>query len=378
MSAHDDTRAMPGRRRFMKTAGVAAAAAAGTAVLATPNVSRAQTTVFRFQSTWPQRDIFHEFAQDYAKKVNDMSAGRLRLDVLAAGAVVGAFQLIDGVSAGALDGGHGVAAYWYGKNKAASLFGTAAPFGWTANELLGWINYGGGQALYDRLLKDVLRVNVVSHFYGPMPSQPFGWFRREITSVDQLRGLKYRTVGLASDLYQALGAAVTNIPGGETVPAMDRGLIDAAEFNNPSSDRVLGFPDVSKNYYVQSYHQALECFEVMFNTAKYNALPNELKAILKHAAEASSADMSWKAMDRYSKDLNEMRERQGVNVRKTPDAILQAQLNAWNTVIDGLSSDAFFKEVVESQRAWARRVVGFRLEYEVSTQVAYDHFFRRT
>ncbi|MFN8924809.1 MAG: TRAP transporter substrate-binding protein [Rhodospirillales bacterium] len=378
MSAHDDTRATPGRRRFMKTAGIAAAAAAGTAVLATPNVSRAQTTVFRFQSTWPQRDIFHEFAQDYAKKVNDMSAGRLRLDVLAAGAVVGAFQLIDGVSAGALDGGHGVAGYWYGKNKAASLFGTTAPFGWTANELLGWIHYGGGQALYDRLLKDILRVNVVSHFYGPMPSQPFGWFRREITSVDQLRGLKYRTIGLAADLYQALGAAVTNIPGGETVPAMDRGLIDAAEVNNPSSDRVLGFPDVSKNYYVQSYHQALECFEVMFNTAKYNALPNELKAILKYAAEASSADMSWKAMDRYSKDLNEMRERQGVNVRKTPDSILQAQLNAWNTVIDGLSSDAFFKEVVESQRAWARRVVAFRHEYEVSTQVAYDHFFRRT
>jgi len=378
MTTTPEKRTAKGRRSFLKTVGAgAAAAAAGGAVLAKPNVSRAQTVVFRFQSTWPQRDIFHEYAQDYARKVNEMSGGRLRLEVLAAGAVVGAFQLMDAVNAGALDGGHGVAAYWYGKNKAASLFGTPAPFGWNANELLGWINYGGGQQLYDRLLKDILRVNVVSHFYGPMPTQPFGWFRREINSADQLRGLKYRTVGLAADLYQALGVAVTIVPGGEIVPAMDRGLIDAAEFNNPSSDRVLGFPDVSKLYYVQSYHQVIECFEVMFNATKYNQLAAEQKAMLKYAAEAASADMSWKAMDRYSKDLNEMREKQGVRVVKTPDSILQAQLQAWDQVINNLSSDPFFKEVVDSQRAWARRVVAFRQEFEVSSDVAYNHFFRR-
>ncbi|HZH27528.1 MAG TPA: TRAP transporter substrate-binding protein [Azospirillaceae bacterium] len=378
MTTTPEKRTAKGRRSFLKTVGAgAAAAAAGGAVLAKPNVSRAQTVVFRFQSTWPQRDIFHEYAQDYAKKVNEMSGGRLRLEVLAAGAVVGAFQLMDAVSAGALDGGHGVAAYWYGKNKAASLFGTPAPFGWNANELLGWVNYGGGQQLYDRLLKDILKVNVVSHFYGPMPTQPFGWFRREINSADQLRGLKYRTVGLAADLYQALGVAVTIVPGGEIVPAMDRGLIDAAEFNNPSSDRVLGFPDVSKLYYVQSYHQVIECFEVMFNAIKYNQLAAEQKAMLKYAAEAASADMSWKAMDRYSKDLNEMREKQGVRVIKTPDSILQAQLQAWDQVINNLSSDPFFKEVVESQRAWARRVVALRQEMEVPSDVAYNHFFRR-
>ncbi|TAD91241.1 MAG: twin-arginine translocation signal domain-containing protein [Alphaproteobacteria bacterium] len=375
MSDHDQKSTTNNRRRFLKTAGVGTVAAAS--AVAMPNVSRAQTVVWRFQSTWPQRDIFHEFAQDYVRRVNEMSGGRMRLDLLAAGAVVGAFQLIDAVSAGALDGGHGVAAYWYGKNKAASLFGTAAPFGWTANELLGWIHYGGGQALYDELMRTVLRMNTQSFFYGPMPTQPLGWFRREVSQAEQMRGLRYRTVGLAADLYQAMGVAVTIIPGGEIVPAMDRGLIDAAEFNNPSSDRVLGFPDVSKLYYLQSYHQALECFEVMFNRTKFDALPAELKSILRYAAEASSSDMAWKAMDRYSKDLTEMRERQGVRTVKTSDAILQSQLRAWDTVINNLSQDAFFKRVVDSQRAWSQRVVGFRHEYEVSSETAYAHFFPR-
>jgi TRAP-type mannitol/chloroaromatic compound transport system substrate-binding protein len=365
-----------GRRRFLKTAALGGAAAvAGAATLATPNVSRAQTTVLRFQSTWPQRDIFHEMAQDYVRRVNEMSGGRLRLDLLAAGAVVGAFQLQDGVHAGALDGGHGVAGYWYGKNKAFSLFGTAPAFGWDPNELLGWIHYGGGLALYNELLRDIARVNVVSFFSGPFPTQPFGWFRNEITSADQLRGLRYRTIGLSADLFRELGSAVTILPGGEITPALERGLIDAAEFNNPSSDRALGFPDVARFYYLQSYHQPVECFEIIFNKQRYDRLPAELQAILKYGAEAASADMSWKALERYPKDLAEMRERQNVRALRTPDAILQAQLQAWDRVIEQLSADAFFKKVIESQKAWAQRVVGFRREYVVGTEMAYTHFF---
>jgi TRAP-type mannitol/chloroaromatic compound transport system substrate-binding protein len=330
--------------------------------------------VLRFQSTWPTRDIFHEMAQDYVRRVNEMAGARLRLDLLAAGAVVGAFQLQDAVHAGALDGGHGVSAYWYGKAKVFSLFGTAAPFGWDANELLGWIHYGGGQELYNELLRNT-RVNVVSFFTGPMPTQPLGWFRREITSADQLRGLRYRTVGLSADLYREMGAAVTILPGGEIVPALDRGLIDAAEFNNPSSDRLLGFPDVARFYYLQSYHQRVECFEIIFNKARYDRLPAEHQAILKYAAEAASSDMSWKSQDRYTKDLAEMRERQNVRTVRTPDAILQAQLQAWNRLLEQLSTDAFFKRVNDSQKAWAQRIVGFRREYDAPTDMAYNHFF---
>ncbi len=362
------------RRQFLKAA--TAASAGGAAVLGMPNVIRAQDAiVLKFQSTWPQKDIFHEYAQDYVTRVNEMSGGRLRLDLLAAGAVVGALQMQDAVIAGALDGGHGVTAYWYGKHKAYSLFGTPPAFGWNANQMLGWIRYGGGQELYDELVQQVLGLDLVGFFTGPMPTQPLGWFQQPIESADGLKNLKYRTVGLSADLNNELGAAVTIMGGGDIVPAMDRGLLDAAEFNNPSSDKVLGFPDVSKVYMLQSYHQAAECFEIIFNKTKYEGLPEDLRAILKYAAEASSADMSWKAMDRYSKDLEDMRANQGVKTYTTPDSVLQAQLAAWDKVIEASSSEAFFAKVIDSQKAWVKRVVGFQLEYDVPQAPAFNHFF---
>ena len=367
------------RRGLLKAAAVGAV---GTAVLATPSVSRAQTVTLRFQSTWPQRDIFHEFAGDFVRRVNDMAGGRLRLELLAAGAVVGAFQLLDAVSAGTLDGGHGVPAYWFGKNKAFSLFGTSPPWFGDANQLLGWYHYGGGEALYNELLNDLVRVNVVSFMTGPMPTQPLGWFKNAIERPEQIRGLKYRTVGLAADLFAELGAAVVSLPGGEIVPALERGVIDGAEFNNPSSDRVLGFPDVAKNYMIQSFHQRTESFEVLFNKAKFAALPAEHQAIIKFASESASADMSWKLQDRYSRDLLAMAQQQGVQVRQTPRPVLDAQLAAWNRVVQKYEGDAsspaagpFFKKVCDSQRDWCRRVGSFFLRYEASPVISYNHFF---
>jgi TRAP-type mannitol/chloroaromatic compound transport system substrate-binding protein len=362
------------RRRFLT--GGAAAVAAGAATLAMPNVSRAQTVTWRFQSTWPQQDIFHEFATDYVKRVNDMSGNRFRIELLASGAVVGAFQVMDATHAGALDGSHGVTVYWYGKNRAASLFGTTAPLGWDANQLLGWFYHGGGEAFYNELIASVLKLNVVGFLTGPMPTQPLGWFKKDIRTAEDLRGLKYRTVGLSGDLFTEMGAAVTAIPGGEIVPSLQRGVIDAAEFNNPSSDRVLGFPDVSKSYVVGSYHQRMESFEVLFNKPKYDALAAEQKAILRYAAEAASADMSWKQQDRYSKDLQAMKDTQGVKVSKVPDAVLTAQLNAWTKVLADLEKDPFAKKVLDSQRAWVKRVVGFYREYDTPNEMSWNHFNR--
>ncbi len=369
------------RRGFLKAG---AAAATATAILATPQVSRAQTVTLRFQSTWPQRDIFHEFAQDYVNRVNSMAGGRLRLELLAAGAVVGAFQLLDAVHSGTLDGGHGVSAYWFGRNRAFSLFGTTPPWFGDAHQFLGWFYYGGGQALYRELMHDILRMNAVGFQTGPMPTQPLGWFRNPIERAEQIRGLRYRTVGLATDLFQEMGAAVVALPGGEIVPALERGVIDAAEFNNPSSDRILGFPDVAKNYYIQSYHQAVETFEVLFNRQRFDALPAEHQAIIRHASEAASSDMSWKLQDRYSADLLAMQQQQQVNVRTTPTAILDAQLAAWDRVIARQEADttspatgAFFKKVTDSQRAWCSRVGNFFLRYEVSAVRSFNHFFAR-
>jgi TRAP-type mannitol/chloroaromatic compound transport system substrate-binding protein len=307
----------------------------------------------------------------------------LRLELLAAGAVVGAFQLLDAVHAGTLDGGHGVSAYWFGKNKAFSLFGTSPPWFGDANQLLGWFHYGGGQALYNELLHDILRMNVVGFQTGPMPTQPLGWFRNPVERPEQIRGLRYRTVGLATDLFQEMGAAVVALPGGEIVPALERGVIDGAEFNNPSSDRVLGFPDVARNYMIQSFHQRTESFEVLFNRQRFEALPEELRAVIRYASESSSADMSWKLQDRYSRDLVALAQG-GVNVRVTPRPILDAQLRAWDAVVARQEADnsspaagPFFKKVCDSQREWCRRVGGFFLRYEASPVISYNHFFAR-
>jgi TRAP-type mannitol/chloroaromatic compound transport system substrate-binding protein len=363
------------RRGLLKAAAVGGA---GAAVLATPNVSRAQTAILRFQSTWPQRDIFHEYAQDYVSRVNAMAGGRLRLELLAAGAVVGAFQLLDAVSAGTLDGGHGVSAYWFGKNKAFSLFGTTPPWFGDANQLLGWFYYGGGEALYKELLGDVLKVNAVGFLTGPMPTQPLGWFKKPITRADDIKGLKFRTVGLSIDVFTGLGAAVNALPGGEIVPAMDRGLLDAAEFNNASSDRLLGFPDVSKVCMLQSFHQNAEQFEILFNKTKFDALPAKMKALIESTVEAASQDMSWKAIDRYSKDYVEMQAKDKVRFYRTPDSVLQRQLQAYDAAADKKAAEnPMFKEITASQRLFAERAVKWDLDTNVGRRMAYNHYFAK-
>jgi len=358
-----------GRRKLLKGAAVGASA------LSVPMISTAQTTTLRFQSTWPAKDIFHEFAQDYAKKINDMAGGRLKIEVLPAGAVVPAFQLLDAVAKGTLDGGHGVVAYWYGKNQAVALWGSGPAFGMDANMVLAWHNYGGGKELLDEIYKS-LNLDVVSKLYGPMPTQPLGWFKKPVAKVEDLKGLKFRTVGLAVDVFTEMGVAVNPLPGGEIVPALDRGLLDAAEFNNASSDRVLGFPDVAKNCMLQSFHQSSEQFEVLFNKTKYDALPAELKAIIDYATQAASADMSWKAADRYAKDYAEMASKQGVKFYKTPDAILRAQLAAWDKVTTKKAEEnAMFKRVMDSMRTFAQRSGRWQNDTSIDYKMAWNHYF---
>jgi TRAP-type mannitol/chloroaromatic compound transport system substrate-binding protein len=362
---------MKGRRSFLK-----GAALSGAAVVAAPAVVKAQGPInFRFQSTWPSKDIFHEFAQDYAKKVNDMTGGDLRIEVLPAGAVVPAFGLLDAVSSGTLDGGHGVVVYHYGKQTALALWGSGPGFGMDANMLMAWHKYGGGKELLAKLYASV-GANVHSLLYGPMPTQPLGWFKNPVTKLEDLKGLKYRTVGISIDVFTAMGAAVNALPGGEIVSAMDRGLLDAAEFNNASSDRVLGFPDVSKVCMLQSYHQNAEQFELLFNKAKYDALSPKLKNILDAASEAASADMSWKAIDRYSKDYQEMQTNDKVRFFKTPDAILKRQLEVYDDVVRKKSAEnPLFKEIIQSQLAFARRTTQWEQDTVVQRRMAFDHYW---
>src|SRR4030081_631787 len=339
------------RRRFLK---VAAAGAAAT--IAAPAVVNAQGPIsMRWQSTWPSKDIFHEYALDYAKKVNDMTGGDLKIEVLPAGAVVPAFGLLDAVSKGVLDGGHGVLVYHYGKQTALALWGSGPAYAMDANMLLAWHKYGGGKELLNKLYASI-GANVVSFPYGPMPTQPLGWFKKPMAKVDDFKGVKFRTVGISIDVFTGLGAAVNALPGGEIVSAMDRGLLDAAEFNNATSDRILGFADVSKVCMLQSYHQNAEQFEITFNKTKYDALPAKMKAIIENAVEAASQDMSWKAVDRYSKDYIELQTKYKVRLYKTPDAILKQQLEIYDEVVKKKSAEnPLFKEILQSQLAFANR-----------------------
>ena len=360
------------RRNFL-------AGAAGGAALAFPMVGKGQQatgpTSMRWQSTWPSKDIFHEYALDYAKKVNDMTGGELKIEVLPAGAVVPAFGLLDAVSKGTLDGGHGVLVYHYGKQNALALWGSGPAFGMDANTLLSWHRYGGGKELLQKLYASI-NANVVSFPYGPMATQPLGWFKKPITKSEDLKGLKYRTVGISIDMFTNMGVSVNALPGGEIVPAMDRGLLDAAEFNNMSSDRLLGFPDVAKVCMLQSFHQNAEQFEIMFNKTKYDSLPEKMRAIISNAVDAASADLAWKAIDRYSKDYIEMETKQGVKFYKTPDAMLQQQLGAYDTVaVKKAGENALFKEIVESQKAFAARAVKWDMDNNVNRRMAYNHYF---
>ena len=356
----------------------AAIAAGGAAALGFPNIVKAQgVTNMRWQSTWPTMGIFHEFALDFAHKVNDMTGGDLKIEVLPAGAVVPAFGVLDAVSKGTLDGAHGVLSYHYGKSNALALWGSSPAYGMDANTILAWHRYGGGKELLNKIYNS-LGANVVSFPYGPMPTQPLGWYKKPVTKAEDFKGMKFRTVGISIDLFQGMGASVNALPGAEIVPAMDRGLIEAAEFNNASSDRALGFQDVSKVCMLQSYHQNGEQFEIIFNKTKFDTLPEKMRAIIAYAVDAASADMAWKAIDRYSKDYVELQTKEKVRFYRTPDSVLQKQLEIFDQVETKKSAEVpMFKEVAESQRAFAARAVKWDLDTNVGRRMAYNHYFAK-
>lgn len=362
------------RRKFLTGA---AATATGAAALGFPMIGRTQSpVVFKMQGAWGAKDIFNEMAEQYVKRVNDMAGGRLRIDYLVGGAVVKPFEVMDATSRGVLDAAHSVPVYWYGKHKAASLFGTGPVFGNDAHHTIAWFYQGGGKELYDDLVQKTLGLNVVGFLVFPMPTQPFGWFKNPVKDAAGLRGLKYRTVGLAADLFQAMGAKVTQLPGGEIVPALERGVIDAFEFNNPTSDMRFGAQDVIKNYMMGSYHQASESFEIVFNKKKFDALPADLQAILRYGVEAVNSANFWLAMENYSRDLQILKDKHKVNVIRTPDSIMSEQLKGWDKLSAELSKDPINKKIIDSQRNWFQRVVYYEQFNAANYKLAYEHVYK--
>jgi len=362
------------RRQFLKGSLLAAGGTAASS-LAAPAVLAQSPVVVKMQTSWPSGDIWMDFARQYVERVQEMSGGRIQIDLLPAGAVVGAFQVLDAVNDGVLDAAHTVPVYWYGKHKAASLFGTGPVWGGTALNMLGWFYQGGGKELYAELTQEIMGLNLYGFYGFPMPAQPFGWFKNPVATSQDLQGYKYRTVGLAADLLQKLGMSIAQIPGGEIVPAMERGVIDAFEFNNPSSDLRFGAQDVAKNYFLASYHQASESFEFLFNKDFFDDLEPDLQAILKYGVEAITMANTALALDFYSKDLQTLQDEHGVTVHRTSQEILDAQLNAWDELIKELEEDEFMKRCMESQRQWVERTVFYELMNAPDYALAYEHYF---
>lgn len=340
-----------------------------------PALAQEQIT-WRFQSTWPTGE-FHDYALDFARIVSDVTGGRLRIEMLPAGAVVPAFNVLDAVHRGTIDGSHNVCAYWVGKNAAYGLFGAGPSFGMDAHMLLGWMEYGGGKELYEELHRRVMKFNVEGFLYGPFPTQPLGWFRKEVKSPSDFAGLRYRSSGLAVDMFKAMGAEVISLPAGEILKGIRDKVIDAAEFATATSDRQLGLPSVLPVCMVQSYHQPFECFEVLVNADRFGALAPGMQVQVRAGVRAASADLWLKVMHRNSMDYQAMQTKDKVRMVPTPPEVLRAQLRAWDRVTAAKSiENRFFAKVVESQKQWAARVVPWHQEITVSGDMAQEHYFR--
>ena len=340
---------------------------------------KAETITWKVQSGWAGNDIFQELFLDWKAMVEEMSGGRLKIDALPVNAVTNIAGAIDAVHAGTLDGAHHVPAYYYGKDHAVSLMGTGPMYGMSGQMWLAWYYYGGGQALYEDIVQRKLKLNVVSFFHMPMQNQPLGWFKEEIKSPDDFKGMKFRTVGLATGVYQGLGATVISVAGSEVASALDRNVIDAAEFNNTTSDTVYGLPDVRKVLMARSYHQTSEILEISLNKTKYDSMPKDLQAIMKFAAWAESANGEWKFLDKNSTDYQKLLAR-GIKIFKTPQSVLDAQLKAWDTIIASESKDnPEFAKIIDSQKKWAQRIFPWAdaINLPIPDPVSYNYFFKK-
>lgn len=360
------------RRKFLQSASV------GAGLAGFPMISSSQSVInLKFQSTWPAKFIYQEFANDWVKKASELSGGKLKIEMLPAGSVVPALQLVDAVSKGLLDGGHGLPGFWFGKNAAFGLYGAGPDFGMDSLQLLGWIRYGGGKELYQEI-QAAAGLDIVSYLYGPVPCEPMGWFKKEIKSVSDLKGLKFRTAGLAVDLFNELGMSTVQMAPGDIVPALDRGLLDGAEFASATDDKIMGFPDVAKFYLQQSYHMSNNFCEILINKKKFDTFPNEIKQILENVSDAATSEMVYRSMDRMSADLNDLQTKQKVKAYITPKSILDAQLKAWDIIIQKRSKDnPLFAKIVDSQKKWSKRVSYWYNAIQVDRKIAYNHYFNK-
>lgn len=327
--------------------------------------ARAQAvTRLKVQTAVPSSSIYFDLLKRFAERVDKMSNGRLKIEMLPDGAVVAAFEILDAVDKGVVDGGYAWTHYWSGKNTAAGLFSNPAAGGGTGMDQLShvaWLFQGGGYALYRKFFQDTLKLNIEPVLMQPMGPDPLGWFRNPIASLDDFRKLKYRCPpGLVGEIFKEMGVNAVAMPGGEIVPAAQRGVLDAAEWIGPADDLALGFHTVFKHYYLQGLHQSSDVGEIIFNRATYNKLAPDLKEIVQTAAMASMTETYTYNVHRNAQAVLKLKNEFKVTIHDTPKDIFPAFIKATNTIYDReAGKNPLFKEVLESQRAFAKTVVPY-------------------
>jgi TRAP-type mannitol/chloroaromatic compound transport system substrate-binding protein len=380
------------RRQLLAGAAVGAAGLALSACASAPQAApqqaapaagaapSGQTFSLKMQSTWTATDWHHANPTSFVERVNRMSAGRLKIELLPAGAVVPALELLDAVHNGILDAGNAWPGYWFGKHPAATLFGSipGGPFGMNNDDYLSWMYVGGGIQMYNELYQNEMKMNLVGFpSFGETP-EPLGWFNKPVKTVADFRGLKFRAGGMSAQVFTQMGMQVVQLPGGEIVPALERGTIDAAEFSDPTSDMSVGFHEVRKFYHLPSVHQPTGIMENFFNKTKWDALPDDLKAIIEVASQAETMNYTVRMLDRNATDLLTLVDKHGVTVVESPPEIMQEILKAWDAVAAKHSGEnPFFKKVYDSQRDWARRIVPYRRVGHPDYNLAADFYWGR-
>jgi TRAP-type mannitol/chloroaromatic compound transport system substrate-binding protein len=333
---------------------IAVALAGATAALAQ------QPKTYKFQSTWPASLTLQDNFRHFADRVDKLSMGQVKIEALAAGQIVPAFEILDATHKKVIDGGHGVAYYWVGKSKAATLFSAtpAGPFGMDHFDFLGWLYEGGGMDMYWEFYRDILKLNVVAFPVGGSSPQAFGWFKRPIKNLADFKGMKCRQTGLAAEVWQRMGMTTVNMPGGEIIPSAQRGVIDCAEWVGGIEDLRLGLPQVFKYHYVPGMHEPSVIGELMINTEVWKSLAPQHQESIRSATTETFLRWWAKWQKQNADAIVEMQTKHGTQILRTPPDILIAFLNGWDELAKEESAKTpFFKKVLDSQREYASKVV---------------------
>ncbi len=320
----------------------------------------ADVKTLKMQSTWPAGLTLQDNFRYFAERVDKLTGGQVKIEALAAGQIVPPFEILDATHKKVIDGGHGVAYYWVGKNKAATLFSAtpAGPFGMDHMDFLGWLYEGGGMEMYWEFYRDILKLNVVAFPIGGSSPQAFGWFKRPIKSLADFKGMKCRQTGINAEVYQRMGMQTVNMPGGEIVPAAQRGVIDCAEWVGGVEDLRLGLPQVWKYHYTPGMHENNSVLELIINGDVWKSFTPQQQEVVRAATLETFVRWGVKWQRQNADALEEMRTKWGTQILRTPPEILIAFLKAWDEIAaEESAKNPFFKKVYDSQRQYAAKVV---------------------